>query len=190
MGIPFSLLRKEANPVPYPAETLPPLILLGFMGSGKSTVGALLARTLKIPFYDLDARIEEEVGKRIPEIFAQEGEERFREYETRALQGFRKVPPPYVLAPGGGAVLREENWQIFEELKGMVIWLHLPPEEAFARVQRSDRPLLKSENPWETFRSLYNKRLKFYARASYRVNANQPPEKVVEEILAFLKGKE
>lgn len=105
--------------------------LVGMMGSGKSTIGKVLAKALGYSFVDLDAEIETMTGRSIPELFRDEGEDIFRSLETEAL---RAVPSSgrYVVATGGGAVLRDDNWLIMN--RGLVIWIDVPVHELARRV--------------------------------------------------------
>jgi len=141
------------------------IILIGFMGCGKSSIGRRLAARLGYEFLDSDDLIAAAAGKSIPDIFAEEGEERFRERETRALQGLIGSTST-VLATGGGAVLRPENRQILRNI-GTTVWLHADPETLFERATRSrKRPLLEVENPRTTFNALLESRLPVYEQAA------------------------
>jgi shikimate kinase len=117
------------------------VLLIGFMGSGKSSVGRSLAVRLGIPFVDLDQRISTRAGLDIPQIFAREGEQGFRDRETQALESMASEPRS-VIACGGGIVLREENRELLREL-GTVIYLEVGVDEAIRRCGRAaGRPLL------------------------------------------------
>ncbi len=161
-----------------------PIFLLGFMGSGKSTVGPLLARALGRPFVDLDKVIEEETGKTIEAIFRDEGETRFREYESLFLKkvGSGEV----VVATGGGVVIREENWKVLE--KGVTVALVASPEELEKRLAGSvGRPLLEGDRDW---RELLKDREPLYRRASLIVETTGlTPLEVVEVILKGLEDE-
>lgn len=124
-------------------RNLPPNItLVGFMGSGKTTVGRLLARRLGWSFVDTDEIVARASGKSIPEVFAEEGEEGFRDRETQAILGVA-AGEKQVIATGGGAVLRAENGAALRAA-GPVIWLTVRPEVVVARTARraAERPLL------------------------------------------------
>src|SRR5207249_3092707 len=124
-----------------PSPPTKPLFLVGFMGTGKSTVGALLAARWGWPFVDLDARIEQQAGATINELFARGGEAAFRDLETAALkvvagEGLQ------VVAVGGGAVKRPENLTLMLGA-GLVVCLRATPETILARIgDASTRPLL------------------------------------------------
>ena len=140
------------------------IVLIGFMGCGKSSIGRRLAGRLGHEFLDSDELITARAGRSITEIFAIEGEEHFRNRETvelRELIDASKI----VLATGGGAVLREENREILRRI-GTVVWLHADPDTLFARATRSrKRPLLEVENPRNTFNTLLESRLPLYQQA-------------------------
>jgi shikimate kinase len=142
------------------------IVLVGFMGSGKSSVGRLLARDLGWPRFDTDQLVVGELELRIPEIFAQLGETVFREGETQALIKLDTAPAPAVIVTGGGIILRSENVRRLHEL-GHVVWLkaELPVlQERLAR--RNDRPLLQTSDPQETIARLLAERQQFYAEAA------------------------
>jgi shikimate kinase len=161
----------------------PAIYLVGFMGSGKSTVGRLLADRLGWSFSDLDCEIETEQQTSIGELFDRHGEDYFRRLETEALRKkLRQVRTgrPIVVALGGGAFTRPENLGLLEG-NGVSIWLDCPVESAWRRVQRnSDRPLARDG---EQFRRLYETRRSSYAKADYRVEVrSDDPEITVEAI--------
>jgi shikimate kinase len=141
------------------------VVLVGFMGSGKSSVGRLVARTLHGRFVDTDRMVAESAGREITEIFAKEGEGWFREEESRALRsllGGRGL----VVATGGGIVLAPGNVAALKEL-GLVVWLTASEEVIWERVSRNrKRPLLDTENPRETVRTLLEKRNPLYEAAA------------------------
>ena len=155
--------------------------LLGFMGSGKSTVGALLARALGWPFIDLDAVIEAAQGETIREIFAQAGEPAFRRIEHAALTAVSRTEPA-VIALGGGTFVQEPNLQLIRATGGATIWLDCTPDELRVRCQGIDnRPLFRDDL---SFHQLLEQRLPFYRLADYRVSTEgRAPQEVVEEIL-------
>lgn len=117
------------------------VFLVGFMGAGKSTVGARLAVELERPFIDLDEAIVRHVGLSVTELFERFGEDRFREIETETLSALAALPPA-VVACGGGIVTRPENRGLLKEL-GFVVYLQVSAGEAVARIgDASTRPLL------------------------------------------------
>jgi shikimate kinase len=147
----------------------PGIYLVGFMGSGKTTVGRLLAERLGWSFVDLDAEIEAAQGTSIPELFDTRGEEYFRKIEMEAIRDHvYKVRRgcPTVIALGGGAFAREENYDLLED-HGVTVWLDCPLELARKRVEGcGNRPLARDP---KRFAELYEARRASYARADYRV---------------------
>jgi len=155
------------------------------MGSGKTTVGTLLARQLAWRFVDLDDRIEEAAGLRIPEMFERLGEPAFRQLEAdqlrsilgRALEHNESV----VLALGGGTYAQTGAPEFLRAAGVPVIWLDAPPEVLLARcMTMTGRPLFRDE---PSFRALYAQRLPSYQQAEHRVDSSADPARVVAEIL-------
>jgi shikimate kinase len=164
------------------------LILVGMMGAGKTTVGRLLARRLKRPFYDSDHEIERRCGVRIPLIFDIEGEAGFRAREAQvladlcALQGI-------VLATGGGAVLADENRRQLAA-HGNVIYLHARPGYLWQRVRHDrNRPLLATPDPQKKLDDLYAERDPLYREAADIVldTGKQSVQSLVRDLLASLE---
>jgi shikimate kinase len=138
------------------------VVLVGFMGSGKSSVGRLVARTLGGRFVDTDRLVVDRAGREITEIFAKEGEAFFRQEESRALRSLLGGGG-LVVATGGGIVTVPENLPSLRQL-GFVVWLTASEEVIWERVSRTTkRPLLRTENPRETMRALLEKRSPLYA---------------------------
>jgi shikimate kinase len=161
------------------------LFLLGFMGAGKSTVGPLLARTLGVPFVDMDALIEERVGKTIEAIFREEGEEVFRAHESALLRELAStLLGGGVVATGGGVVTWEENWEILKG--GITVALMASLEELETRLRGSEgRPLLGGD-----WRRLLREREPLYRRASLVVDTTGlEPSEVVDTIVKALAGR-
>jgi shikimate kinase len=150
----------------------PGLFLVGFMASGKSTVGPALAAELGWRFSDLDTEIEAEQQTTIAQIFASKGESTFRALETGAIR--KKVHQiqaghPYVIALGGGAFLQPDNWDLVKN-NGITIWLDCSLERINRRLLgNTTRPL--AANP-EHVAHLLEHRTPFYARADHRVDAD------------------
>lgn len=135
------------------------------MGSGKSSVGRLIAGRLGFQFVDTDALIVQRAGMEIAQIFAREGEERFRDLETAALESLAHRER-CVIATGGGVVLRERNRELLREL-GFVVLLTASEEVIFERVSRNTkRPLLQTENPRATVSAMLAARQPAYAAAA------------------------
>jgi shikimate kinase len=157
------------------------IYLLGFMGVGKSTIGALLAERLHWPFIDLDATIEAGRGTTIREIFENAGEAFFREIERAALVEASKTEPA-VIALGGGTFVQKANLESIQEWGGTTIWLDCPLEELRRRCEgKNDRPLFRDPG---SFAQLLEQRIPFYRQADYRISTEGVrPEDVVESIL-------
>jgi shikimate kinase len=161
------------------------LCLAGFMGSGKTTVGTLLARQLAWRFVDLDARIEAAAGLTIPEIFERLGEPAFRQVEAEQLRAVvgraSELKESTVLGLGGGTYAQPGCPEFLRAAGVPVLWLDAPPEALLARCMvMPGRPLFKDEN---SFRALYAQRLPAYQQADYRVDSSGDPPAVVSEIL-------
>jgi shikimate kinase len=168
------------------------------MGSGKSTVGRLLAAQLAWHFVDLDAEIERSTGIPISKIFEQRGEPVFRDIEheclLRILGSASHRDTRMVLALGGGTIAQPRNAALLQsfaiEQRGsgsgaavMTVWLDCPMDDLLQRcVLMGDRPLFRDET---SFRKLYQERLPFYRQADYRVESGGEPLRVVEQILAL-----
>jgi shikimate kinase len=141
------------------------LILVGFMGSGKSSVGREIARRCELRFFDTDSVIRQKYGKSIPEIFATHGETVFRDEEHQILLRLRGTQH-IVLATGGGIVLRPQNRLILRSL-GVVVWLTADEEVIWERVSRKqNRPLLQTDDPRSTIRSLMATRYPLYRQTA------------------------
>ncbi len=161
------------------------LSLVGMMGSGKSTVGPLLAERLGFTFVDVDAEIERQSGRTIPDLFAGEGEAGFRRWEAQVLQTLTQRPG-LVLATGGGAVLDPANWRAMRA-GGLVVWLQAPLDLLWQRVAGdAHRPLLAGPDARARFERLAQSRTPLYAQADVVVDASGPPHEVVEAIVAAL----
>ena len=167
---------------------LPPrenIILIGFMGSGKSTVGRMLAKRLRFQFIDTDRLLEERCRMTIKDMFAKHGETVFRERETATLESLHGVRR-HILATGGGIVTQPRNAPILRSL-GWVVQLSADPDELYARVAKStDRPLLQTENPRERVHQMLAERQPMYDAASdFTVNSTGlARERVVDRIVS------
>lgn len=159
------------------------VILCGFMGSGKSTVGKFLSRRLGMQFIDMDAYIEDWQKTTISEIFAAKGETEFRRLETQAARDL-SAKHGQVIAAGGGTLLFPQNVEIFRK-NGVIVLLDAPLAALQERLKNDrSRPLLQKPNRNEVIRELHEKRMPLYrAAADFSVNAGLPPKLVAEEII-------
>lgn len=164
----------------------PGLYLVGFMGSGKSTVGRSLSEELGWCFFDIDQEIEAEQHCTIAQIFAERGEPAFREIESEILR--RRVMHieagnPCVVALGGGAFVHQPNWEIIEN-NGVTVWLDCPLEIIHTRLgDLSTRPL--ASDP-VAMRKLFEARRPLYARADFHVRADrEDPSEITRQILSL-----
>jgi len=157
------------------------IYLLGFMGSGKTTIGELLSRELQWPFIDLDAVIEAGQGVSIREIFERSGEPFFRQLERAALTEVLKTEPA-VIALGGGTFAFEPNVDLIRETGGATIWLDCSVETLQRRcANMQNRPLFGDP---ESLQRLLDLRLPYYRLAEFRVSTEgREPMQVAEQIL-------
>ncbi|MFO7446685.1 MAG: shikimate kinase [Ignavibacteriaceae bacterium] len=170
------------------------IYLAGFMGSGKSTIGPILANTLGWDFFDLDKVIEQRAAKKIKEIFDESGEPYFRNLETETLIEVSRGRN-LIIALGGGTIANEKNLE-FIKRTGKIIYLKASPEHVYERLKhKRDRPVLlkngaenltKSEFI-EKVNTLYNERRKYYERADYTINTdNIPIGKTVDQLAKLI----
>ena len=174
------------------------IFLIGYMGSGKTTVGKLLAKKMNLPFIDLDLFIENRYRKSVGEIFAEKGEANFREIERKALQEVSQFEN-LVISTGGGAPCFFDNMNIMNEA-GTCIYLKVGIEELAKRLNcgKGKRPLIKDKNPEELkeFISVnLEKREPFYNQATYIYDAEQLMTKedvnsIVEHLISYLSKAE
>lgn len=160
------------------------IVLIGMMGAGKSSVGRVLQKRTGLALFDTDKIVESQFGISISEIFSKYGEERFREGESAVLRGLAGAEQGIIVA-GGGAVLRDANIDLLKAL-GIVVWLEADEETLFERASRKgNRPLLKTEDPKETFSQMLQARRPIYAKlADIRVDTSAlTHEEVADAIL-------
>ncbi len=147
------------------------IYLVGFMGTGKTTVGRVLAGKLNFKFVDLDDLIEGKEGIKIVDIFAKKGEAYFRDLESTALKetgGKEKL----VVACGGGIVIRPGNVDFLEK-NGLTVCLDAEPEAVYGRIRKSEhRPLLNVSNPKKEIEKLLNARKEFYNRIKRHIDTS------------------
>ncbi len=159
------------------------IVLTGFMGTGKTEVGRILARRLGYTFLDADSIIEQEQNMSITEIFQRFGEAHFRDIESDVIKRLSEKDR-VVISTGGGAVLREENMENLRR-KGVIICLTASPETILKRTSNdSSRPLLQVEDPLKRIRELLEFRMPYYEKADIMVDTEgKKPVEVVEEIM-------
>ena len=166
-----------------------PIVLVGLMGAGKSTVGKRLANALGVDFVDSDNEIAEAAGCSISEIFETYGETMFRDLEKRVLTRLLSSPP-CVIATGGGAFINED---IRTEIKSrtLSIWLRADLDVLVERVSRRDtRPLLKTGDKREILQRLMDERYPIYAQADITIDSShEQHEIVVDRIIEALRGR-
>ena len=165
------------------------VLLVGFMGAGKTSVGRELARLLRWSFYDLDAVIEGRTGRTVPELFAERGEAAFRKLETQTLRELFETleDEPAVVALGGGAFVQEAIRQIIRDHSASVVHLEVALDEALRRCAAAPgcRPLLSDR---AQVALLYEERLPFYSTADLEITTDgKEPVAVAQEIAAILR---
>ena len=167
-----------------------PIVLVGMMGAGKTTVGRRLAAKLGRHFVDSDEEVEKAAGMTIEDIFKAHGEADFRAGEVRVIARLLK-DRDLVLGTGGGAFVNNETRALVKS-SAVSVWIKADFELLFARVQRrSNRPLLKTANPRQTLLDLIEKRYPIYAEADVTIVSRDVPQdqvatEVIEALLAHL----
>lgn len=167
------------------------IILIGFMGCGKSTIGVRLSYRMKQPYIDTDKYIESMEESSVSELFAQRGEEAFRDTETEVLRSFvDKRLKNHVVATGGGMPLRPENMRLMKAL-GPVVWLKITPEGVYERLKTdTTRPLLQVPEPLVKIKELMSVRESAYRDcADIAIDVeNKTPERIMDEIFTGVGG--
>jgi len=164
----------------------PNLVLVGFMGTGKTTVGKILARRLQRPFVDLDHVIEAQAGMSIAQYFEQHGEPAFRALESEVVQQVSSEPGQ-VIACGGGAILNPDN-KLALEASGTIICLQASPAKILERIaHHSHRPLLEGEDRAERLQAIYDERKPLYDQLALQINTDGLSlEEVAEAVLKMI----
>lgn len=159
------------------------IVLVGMMGSGKTTIGSFLAKKLDFKFTDIDDIIEREEKKSINELFDLYGEGVFRNLETDAIKRFSKYKSQ-VISTGGGAILKHENIEALKE-NGILIYLKATPKELFERVKMDEsRPLLQTPNPLKTLEEILKNRQEYYEMADITIDTEDKASfEIVNEII-------
>jgi len=162
--------RSGSGSVPRRVSKVRTVVLVGFMGAGKTSVGRALGHRLGLPFEDLDDRIQLREGKTIEQIFRESGEAEFRRAETAALRELLAEigSSQRIMALGGGAFVQSDNAALIEAARAHSVFLDAPVEELLRRCveEKTERPLRRSP---EQFRELYEKRRRSYMKAAVRI---------------------
>lgn len=163
------------------------VVMVGMMGAGKTAVGTAVARNLGVPFLDSDEEIVRAAQRSIAEIFERDGEPFFRARETEVLARLLRGAP-CILSTGGGAFLSEINRKLVQEA-GVSVWLRADLDLLWQRVRhKTTRPLLRTANPRETLRQLYEARVPLYSLADIAVDsaADLSIEEMAAKVVAAL----
>lgn len=165
------------------------IILIGFMGSGKTTTGINLSYRLRRVLCDTDKMIEKQEGRSISEIFEVSGEQYFREKETELLRKLKEESAKRIFSVGGGTPLKEENRRLLREM-GTVVYLRVSGETVFERLKGdSTRPLLQGEDPMDRIGRLLRQREEIYRETADIVIATDARKtaQIADEIIKRLK---
>jgi shikimate kinase len=168
----------------------------GFMGSGKSTIGPILANTLGWDFFDLDKVIEKKAGKKVRVLFEENGEDYFRKIETETLKELSAAPGRLIVSLGGGTIANEENLKILKST-GTIIYLKITQKAAFERLKfKRDRPALIDKNSEDIYEDnlsdkinkMIKSRAKFYEQADFTISSDSSSVgKTVDTIVKIIK---
>jgi len=159
------------------------IVLIGLMGSGKTTIGKHISEKTGMHFVDTDELIVQKAKKPIKLIFGEDGEPDFRDIESEVIEKASQQTN-IIISTGGGAVLRDEN---IENLKksGVLFYLYAPAEELFERIKDDrERPLINTPNPIETLKRIQIGREIFYEQADYKIyTSKKTPEEAADEVI-------
>jgi XRE family aerobic/anaerobic benzoate catabolism transcriptional regulator len=173
-----------------PERSEPVVALLGLRGAGKTTVGRRVARRLRVPFVELDRRIEQAANLSLAELFSLHGEEYYRKLEREVLQAVLDDHRPIVLATGGGIVTSPDTYALLRR-SALTIWLRATPEDHWNRVVRQGdrRPMANHPQAMSDLRMLLNSREPLYASAAHTVETSgRPIDRIVEEIAGISRN--
>lgn len=163
-----------------------PVVLVGLMGAGKSTIGKKMASMLELPFFDLDTEIENVSRMSVTELFASYGEPEFRDLERRVMQRLLEGGS-MILATGGGAYMNEQTRENIASA-GISVWLNAELDVLMERVlRRHDRPLLKNDDPRAVMQKLMTERYPVYATADLSImSRDEKREVIAQEVITLL----
>jgi len=159
------------------------------MGSGKTTVGKILAKTLGYHFVDLDDFIENKSKKTIKRIFSENGEKLFRNIESECLNEVSDINSQYVISTGGGVVLSQFNWDLMNA-NGTIIYLEVELDTIWKRIRHGKkRPLLNVKNQLDEVKRLFTERKELYEKADFTVKSSKlTAQKVADEVVSIIKS--
>ena len=161
------------------------IVLIGMMGSGKTTVGELLANNLQYKFIDTDSIIVKNENCSINEIFEKKGESYFRELERKVLKDVL-ISDKQVISTGGGIVKNPKNMKLIKE-KATVIYLKASHKVLYKRTKSNkERPLLNTEDMENKLKSILEDRISLYEQAHYTINAEKTPKEIIRNIIEKL----
>ena len=179
----------DSPDLPRPGAAVRFVFLVGFMGSGKTSVGQALAHYLGWPFLDLDDQIERRAGRKVAEIFAADGESEFRRIENLALNEVLAIPSsPMVVALGGGAFIEARNAELLRQSGVVTVFLDAPPETLWQRCNQNpqERPLRRT---FESFAELHRQRRPHYLRATSHIDTlSKTADDVAKELATRLQA--
>lgn len=165
------------------------IILIGFMGAGKTTIGRRLSYLVKQPFLDMDQYIEMKEGREISQIFEMDGEAAFRKIETISLKKVKRDRTNYVISTGGGLPVQIDNQKILSEM-GIIFYLRVKPETIFDRLKNdTKRPLLQGDDPKRKIMEMLEIRSPIYEElADYIIDVDEKSFKeIIQEIIQKLE---
>jgi shikimate kinase len=180
--------QTMADTVSY--TLLKTVVMVGMMGAGKTAVGRALAQRLGVPFLDSDIEIETAANRTVPEIFERDGEKFFRVKETQIIERLL-IEKKCILSTGGGAFMSEKNRNNISA-EGISVWLNADIEVLWSRVKSKDtRPMLRTEDPKATLKTLYDQRVPIYSLADLTVESapRYSIEDMVDQVIDVLAAR-